>query len=119
MACRTNTNKKITPFEQWETKNANGVEKRYFRMGATLMASEPMRSLSPSAFKTYCYMRIESAGNRSFKFPHAKYRSYMSKPTFQKAKRELIDKGFIDVIQSNKNLRKSNIYAFSDRWKIL
>ena len=45
---------KITPFEQWETTNANGVEKRYFRMGATLMASEQMRSLSPSAFKIYC-----------------------------------------------------------------
>ena len=111
--------KKITPFEPWETKNTDGVEKRYFRMGATLMASEQMRSLSPSAFKIYCYMRLESAGNRSFKFPHAKYRSYMSKPTFLKAKQELIDKGFIDVVQNNKNLRKSNIYAFSDRWKTL
>ena len=64
-------------------------------------------------------MRIESAGNKSFKFPHAKYRSYMTKPTFQKAKQELIDKGFIDVIQNNKNLRKANIYAFSDRWKTI
>lgn len=111
--------KKITPFEAWETKNDNGVEKRYFRMGASLMASEAMRNLSPSAFKVYCYMRIESAGNRSFKFPHAKYRSYMSKPTFQKAKQELVNKGFIDVIQNNKNLRQANIYAFSDRWKTL
>lgn len=119
MASRTNTSKKITPFEPWETQKVNGVEKRYFRMGATLMASEPMRSLSPSAFKVYCYMRIESAGNRSFKFPHTKYRFYMSKPTFQKAKQELIDKGFIDVIQNNKNIRKPNIYAFSERWKAL
>lgn len=110
---------KITPFEQWETTNANGVEKRYFRMGATLMASEQMRSLSPSAFKIYCYMRIESAGNRSFKFPHSKYCSYMTQPTFGKAKEELIAKGFIDEIQNNKNLRKANIYAFSDRWKTL
>lgn len=110
---------KITPFEPWETKNANGVEKRYFRMGATLMASEQMRSLSSSAFKIYCYMRIESGGNRSFKFPHVKYRSYMSKPTFQKAKQELIDKGFIDVVRNNKNLRMANIYAFSERWKTL
>lgn len=111
--------KNITPFEAWETKKADGVEMRYFRMGASLMASEAMRSLSGSAFKIYCYMKIESAGNRSFKFPHAKYRSYMSKPTFQKAKQELIDKGFIDVVQNNKNLRKANIYAFSDRWKTL
>ena len=110
---------KKTPFEAWETKNNDGIEKRYFRMGATLMASEPMRSLSSSAFKIYCYMKIESAGKRSFKFPHAKYCSYMSKPTFFKALRELEEHGFIDVIQHNKNLRKSNIYAFSDRWKTL
>lgn len=111
--------KKITPFEQWETKNDNGVEKRYFRMGATLMASEPMRSLSPSAFKVYCYMRIESGGKRSFTFSHAKYRAFMSKPTFFKVLKELEEHGFIDVIQHNKNLRKANIYAFSDRWKQL
>ena len=43
----------------------------------------------------------------------------MSKPTFLKAKQELIDKGFIDVVQNNKNLRRANIYAFSDRWKTL
>lgn len=108
---------KITPFQSWETTKADGVEKRYIRLGATLMASEKMRSLSPSAFKIYCYMKIESGGKRSFTFPHAKYCSYMSKPTFIKAKQELIDKGFIEVIQSNKNLRKANIYAFSDRWK--
>ena len=110
---------KITPFAPWESKAENGLEKRYFRMGATLMASEQMRSLSPSAFKIYCYMRIESAGKKQFKFPHSKYRSYMSKPTFKKAKEELIKKGFIDEIQNNKNLRKANIYAFSDRWKTL
>lgn len=40
---------KVTPFEQWETTKADGIEKRYFRLGATLMASEKMRSLSPSA----------------------------------------------------------------------
>lgn len=108
---------KVTPFEQWETTKADGIEKRYIRLGATLLASEKMRSLSPSAFKIYCYMRIESGGNRSFKFPHAKYCSYMSKPTFIKARQELVDKGFIEIIQNNGNLRKANIYAFSDRWK--
>lgn len=111
--------KKIVAFESWESKDSNGYERRYFRMGATLMASEPMRSLSPSAFKVYCYMRIESGGRRSFTFPHAKYRTFMSKPTFFKALTELQEHGFVDVIQRNGNLRKANIYAFSDRWKQL
>ena len=110
---------KITPFAPWESRNNNGVEKRYFRLGATIMASEVMRSLSPSAFKVYCYMRIEAAGKKNFTFPHAKYKSYMSKPTFQKARDELVEHGFIDVVQNNKNLRKSNVYCFSERWKSL
>ncbi len=108
--------RKITPFRPWETKNSNGVEKRYFRMGATIMASESMKSLSPSAFKVYCYMRIESAGKKTFTFPHSKYQSYMSKPTFFKAVGDLEVAGFIDVVQHNGNLRKPNVYSFSDRW---
>ncbi len=111
--------RKLTPFQPWETKNNDGTEKRYFRLGASIMASETMRTLSSSAFKVYCYMRIESAGKKSFKFPHTKYRSFMSKPTFYKARNELIEHGFIDIVQNNKNLRKANIYMFSDRWKTL
>ena len=110
---------KKTPFEKWETKSADGIEKRYFRMGATLMASEPLRTLSPSAFKVLCFMKIESAGKRSFTYSNVKYRSFMSKPTFFKAIKELEEHGFIDVIQHNRNLRRANIYAFSERWKQL
>ncbi|MBQ8799573.1 MAG: hypothetical protein IJZ55_08425 [Lachnospiraceae bacterium] len=110
---------KITPFEPWETKHADGFEKRYFRLGASIMASEPMRSLSANAFRVYCHMRIESAGKRSFIFPYCKYKSFMTRPTFFKALKELETYGFIDTIQHNRNLRKSNIYSFSDRWKQL
>lgn len=110
---------KKTPFQEWESKNDDGIEKRYFRLGATLMASEPMRSLSPSAFKILCYMKIESGGKRSFKFPFSKYRAYTTRPTFEKALKELVEKGFIDIVQRNSNLRKPNIYMFSNRWKTL
>ena len=114
-----NKRNKITPFEPWETKHSDGIERRYFRLGASIMASEPMRKLSSSAFKTYCYMRIESAGKKSFKFPHSKYKSFMSRPTFFRALKELEELGFIETVQHNRNLRKSNIYMFSDKWKQL
>ncbi len=29
----------------------------------------------------------------------------------------LIEHGLIDCIENNKNLRKKNVYAFSDRWQ--
>jgi len=108
---------KKVPFPPWASKTIDGIEKRYDRLGATQMASEAMRSLSGNAFKIYWYMRLESAGKKEFTFSHVKYRSYLSKPTFFKAIKELEDKGLIDVVQHNKNLRKANVYAFSERWK--
>lgn len=109
--------KRKTPFAPWESKADDGIERRYFRLGATILASESMRGLSPSAFKIYCYMRIESAGKREFRFPHIKYQSYMSKPTFFKARDELVEKGFIEIAQNNRNLRQANVYRFSEKWK--
>lgn len=110
---------KIVPFQPWETRNADGSEKRYFRLGAGIMASESMRSLSGNAFKVLCYMKIESAGKRSFTFSYSKYKSYMTRPTFNKVLKELEIHGFIEVLQHNKNLRKANVYMFSDKWKSL
>lgn len=106
-----------TPFPPWETRNADGIEKRYIRMGATIMASGAMMDLSSSAFRVYCYMRLESSGRKDFRFPYSKYRAYMSRPTFLKARDELVEKGFINIVRNNRNLRKANDYAFSERWK--
>ncbi len=108
---------KKVPFQPWESKADNGVEKRYIRLGNSQMVSEAMRGLSPSAFKIYCYMRIESAGKQEFRFPHCKYQSYMSKPTFFRARDELVTQGFIEIFQNNRNRRQANVYRFSEKWK--
>ncbi|MEY8413593.1 hypothetical protein AALB51_20455 [Lachnospiraceae bacterium 62-26] len=111
--------RKKVPFQAWESRADGGYEKRYFRLGATIMASEAMLSLSNSAFRVYCHMRITSGGKRSFTFPYSKYKIFMTRPTFVKARDELVEKGFVDVVQNNKNLRKANIYCFSERWKTI
>ena len=108
---------KKVPFAPWESRAPDGVEKRYFRIGVTLTSSEAMRNLPPSAFKVLIYMKMESAGKKQFEFPYAKYRSFMTKPTFSKALKDLVSHGFVDVVQNNRNLRKPNVYAFSERWK--
>ena len=36
---------------------------------------------------------------------------------WQTKKAELIEKGFIVELQKNKNLRKANVYEFSEDWK--
>lgn len=109
--------RKKVPFQSWESKADGGIEKRYFRLGATIMSSEAMLSLSNAAFRVYCHMRIESGGKQTFKFPYSRYRAFMSRPTFIKAKYELEQKGFIETLENNRNRRMANVYSFSEKWK--
>ncbi len=62
-------------------------------------------------------MLLESGGKREFTFPRSKYSKLAGHDVFQRAKDELIEKGFIRVKQNNANLRKANIYEFSEAWK--
>jgi len=41
----------------------------------------------------------------------------MSKATFFKARKDLIDHGFIEIVHNNRNLRKANDYRFTTKWK--
>lgn len=62
-------------------------------------------------------MRIEAGDKKQFTFPKSKAIKIFSYNTFQVAKDELIENGLIKEIQNNKNLRKPNIYEFSEDWK--
>lgn len=108
---------KKVPFDSWESDKPNGIEQRYIRLSNSQMVSMAMKSLSSSAFRVYVNMKLESGHNVQFKFPFSKYKSYMTRPTFKQAVDELVDKGFIEVAQHNANLRKANVYRFSDGWK--
>jgi|WetSurMetagenome_2_1015567.scaffolds.fasta_scaffold94276_2 hypothetical protein len=112
-----NTKPKITPFAPWETTKPNGTEKRYIRMGNSQMLHPTTFGLSNSAFRVYSYMKLESGGCRSFIFPKCKWKAYISPGGFQNAKKELIIKGFIKEVECNANLRKANVYCFSEDWK--
>jgi hypothetical protein len=107
----------ITPFSPWETDRSRGIEKRYIRMGVSQMVHPATFSLSHTAYRIYTYMKLESGGKRVFLFPKCKWRAYISSGGFQAAKKELIDKGFIIEVENNANLRKPNVYSFSEGWK--
>lgn len=109
--------KKKTPFAPWETGTSDGIEKRYIRLGNTLLYSPVFLQLSAKAKETYIYMRIESAGQREFTMPYSKYTQFSKKDSFLRAREELEKAGFIETIQHNGNLRKPNVYRFSEKWK--
>lgn len=108
---------KKTPFPPWQTCKPDGVEQRYVRLGNTQLMHVAVMELSDKAYRIYIHMLLESAGQRTFTFPRSKYKPFCGNTSFQRAKNELIEKGFIREIQCNKNLRKPNEYEFLGDWK--
>ena len=109
---------KKTPFPSWQTCKPDGVEQRYIRLGNSQLMHPATLSLSDRAFCIYTYMLLESGGKMQFEFPRSKVKMLCGNRAFQKARSELIEKGFIKEKQNNANLRKPNVYEFSDAWKI-
>lgn len=108
---------KKTPFPPWATRTSDGIEKRYIRLGNTLLYSSAFLQLSAKAKEIYLYMLIDSAGQREFTMPHSKYIRFSKKDSFLRARDELEKAGFIETVQHNANLRKPNVYRFSEHWK--
>lgn len=108
---------KKTPFAPWESAKPNGIENRYIRLGNSLLCHPTVQGLNPLAFKILTYMKLESAGRVEFEFPHAKFIKIASKGGFQKAVKELVAAGLIEITEKNANLRIPNKYRFSDKWK--
>lgn len=108
---------KKVPFAPWESTKQSGIEERYIRLGNSQMLHGSFTNLNATAFRIYIYMKLESGGRPEFEFPHSKYRAFVSKGGFQKALKELVDAGFVEISEKNANLRKPNLYRFSERWK--
>ena len=109
--------RKKTPFSAWQTRKDNGIEERHIRLGNSQLLDSAMLDLSDKGFKVYIYMLLESGGKREFTFSRSTYSKIVGNSTFQRVKEELIQKGFIKEKQNNANLRKRNVYEFSDGWK--
>lgn len=112
-----NQRRGYTPFAPWESVYPDGNEKRYIRKGNSLMLHAAMLDLSHPAYRVLDYMKLESGGKPEFEFPHSKFRKIISKDGFQRAVRELVDAGFIEVLERNARRNKPNVYRFCSAWK--
>lgn len=108
---------KKTPFQPWQTCKSDGNEERYIRLGNSQLLHAEVNNLTHGAFRAYVYMLLESGGKQQFTFSRVKYNKFMSQGGGVKAIQELESKGFIEVVERNRNLRKPNVYRFSERWK--
>ncbi len=98
------------------------VKKRSFvSIDRKMMDSLTWRSLSFSAVTAYiniCYNIKGKSKMREIICTHSTLKNPMAKSTWRRAVVELIEKGFIDLVQGSSGLhRQPNIYGLSERWR--
>ena len=128
MSTKTKSKKpKFVP-QPWES--AGRSNNRFTPLYHSQTFHDSYLSLNGRQRSLYYYMKTQFKGNPDrivFTFPwnladknsknSNSCKLYTGKKTFYDDIKVLIDKGFIDCVENNKNLRKSNKYKFSERWK--
>lgn len=96
---------------------------RHIRLTHNMLTSNTCLELSSSAFRLYCYMKLMACGKEEFEFATScavgKDKIFQSKTTFNKARNELVTKGFIDYtnITSAKYKKETAQYIFLNLWQ--
>ena len=89
-------------------------DNHHFRMVSSLLESNAYKSLTGTAKYLYVLMGIQSNGQNKFYYPESEAIKHMSKDAFHKAKKQLIENGFITAL--NYRTQKTE-YSLSDKWK--
>lgn len=90
----------------------------HIRLTKDMMLNKNFLSLSYSAFKIYAYMTLWAAGRDEVEYAWSNAKKILgSSSTFDKAKKELIEKGFIKIIRTSKCSREPNKYKFISDWQ--
>ncbi len=110
--------RKLKQLNPWETGKTPAQGEHFTRIGKSLLRHPAFTALNSSARLLYICMVEACAGKREFTFTVSDYKACgFAKNTFLRAKEELIQGGFIVVIELGRTTRTPNKYAFSDRWK--
>ena len=92
-------------------------EERFTMIAGTMLEDAGFQKLRGNAVKLYIYAHFRAGNGRDFSFPQAEFIKLMTAPTFYSAMDELVQAGFVEVLERNKNIRKANKYRLSDNWQ--
>lgn len=95
---------------------AKGSDNKFARVYRGMYESSMYKELSATAKDLFVGMIMVAGNNVEFSYPHSAYIKRMSKDTFIRGKKQLIDSGFITETHFK---TQKNIYRLSDKWKSL
>ena len=93
---------------------------KHLRLTKSMLDDPAYKSLSSSAKVLYSYMKMWACGRDTVIYSVSMAKDFVSKPTFIKARDELIDKGFLEYTNKHRarDMREAAEYEFSSRWNI-
>lgn len=106
-----------------------GADKRFLRVYMSMLTAPRWKKLSKGAQVLYIYMKAQYYSKNTVEYPTERdifyfndaliryYELYTNMSQYRKDRQQLIDNGFIEVVEDNHLRKKKNIYKFSDRWK--
>ncbi len=103
------------PFEK-----STNADNRHIRITLDMMESKAWKKLTAHSKMVYQEMKAKYTGSNenNISFTYKEATEIMNERTFTKCIDQLIECGFIKLIEQNWATRKSNIYGFNDQWKL-
>ena len=108
--------RKKAPFKDYEGSKPND---KHIRLTQDMLMSRQFIGLSGNAKSLYLYMKLWACGKIEFEYTITNAENVMPKSTFFRAKKELIDFGFIEIVKNGKFNKTKNIYKFTTKWRTL
>jgi hypothetical protein len=110
--------KKDYGFKMFE-KSAT-ADNRHIRITLNMMESKAWKKLTVHSRVVYQEMKAKYTGSNEndISFTYKEATEIMNDRTFTKCIDQLIECGFIKLIQQNWTKREPNIYGFSEQWKL-
>ncbi len=104
---------------QKKKKNRSKFEGQFTGIEHKIMKSEAWEGLKASTKWLYFEFKYRFYGDNAHRiiFTSKEARKIMYEKGFVKARNQLIERGFIDVIKRGGLEKQPNIYGISDRWK--
>lgn len=111
--------RKRKTLNEWETAHIDpSKEKNWCSHGASLEDCKQVSMLSHATYRLLSIMLRACAGKKEFTCTQSFAKNRGLPPsTFEKSKKELIDKGFIQRVESGKLTRTASKFIWSNEWK--
>lgn len=90
--------------------------KKFVQMYHNQLFNQRFMKMKANTQMLYIRMLDYSNGNQVTEYPHRIYKQFMTTPTFLSCIEELVENGFVEVIEHGKFNHRPNKYKFIDKW---